>query len=369
MTIPTASVQTELTTGIELPKCQQCGCMAETLDQLAALLPAIDSVEAGQLTENVAGWQARLRPIKFTCLGCEHCYPAVAQNALNEAFPQVETMPALSCDFQVLPASWPPVVGEYFVVAEAAPVAVSTLASVDLTVALAKRKPAGLGIVGKTETENIGIDKIIKNVITNPALRFLVVAGKEPAGHRTGRTLLALAEQGVDPHGRVIGSPGKRPVLRNVSPAEIQAFRRQVEVIDLINCESLEEVTAYVQELAARPVEASGCCSCDESSAAVSCSTVSALIAKAPDANITLDRAGYFVIVPVVERNIINVEHYAYDHTLLRVIEGYDARTLYRMIIDNGWVTELSHAAYLGKELTKADLSLKYRFKYIQDGA
>jgi len=35
----------------------------------------------------------------------------------------------------------------------------------------------------------------------------------------------------------------------------------------------------------------------------------------------------------------------------------------------NNWVSFLSHAAYLGKELTKAELSLKLKCRYIQDGA
>jgi len=39
------------------------------------------------------------------------------------------------------------------------------------------------------------------------------------------------------------------------------------------------------------------------------------------------------------------------------------------MIINNKWVTELSHAAYLGKELTKAELSITKGFKFVQDGA
>ncbi len=82
-----------------------------------------------------------------------------------------------------------------------------------------------------------------------------------------------------------------------------------------------------------------------------------------------MDKAGYFVILPVAERAIINVEHYAYDNTLIRVIEGATARALYTTIIAEGWVTELSHAAYLGKELAKAELALEHGFKYVQDGA
>jgi tetrahydromethanopterin S-methyltransferase subunit A len=87
------------------------------------------------------------------------------------------------------------------------------------------------------------------------------------------------------------------------------------------------------------------------------------------DQPVTLDRAGYFVILPLPERGVINVEQYSYDNVLLRVLEGTSARALYLKIIKEGWVTELSHSAYVGKELTKAELSLQYHFKYMQDGA
>jgi tetrahydromethanopterin S-methyltransferase subunit A len=82
-----------------------------------------------------------------------------------------------------------------------------------------------------------------------------------------------------------------------------------------------------------------------------------------------MDRAGYFVIVPLSNKEVINVEHYDYDNSLIRTVEGATARAIYRTIIDQGWVTELSHAAYLGKELARAELSLRYGFRYCQDGA
>jgi len=69
------------------------------------------------------------------------------------------------------------------------------------------------------------------------------------------------------------------------------------------------------------------------------------------------------------ERGVISVEQYSNDNRLLRVIEGKNARDLYRTIIKNKWVTQLSHAAYLGKELARAELSMTLDFKYIQDGA
>jgi tetrahydromethanopterin S-methyltransferase subunit A len=359
----------EIGTGIQLAKCQQCGCMRETLDLLASVLPATAGEEAAAVAEYVPQWAAQMKPVRYACLGCEHCYPAVGQNALTAAFPALSAAPGLSCDFQATAAGWPPVVGEYRVVDPQAPVAVSTLGSPALAEELAARKPAGLAIVGKTETENIGLDKIVKNILANPAIRFLVVAGPETQGHQSGRTLVALAENGVNGDGRVIGSPGKRPVLRNVAAEEIAAFRQQVQLIDLIGCEDPAVICARVEELSQQVVATCSCGECAETAATVSVTTVPTLVVSDPDQPVVMDKAGYFVIVPLGDKGTINVEHYSYDHTLLHVVEGPNARALYLSIAGQGWVTELSHAAYLGKELAKAELSVQHRFKYVQDGA
>jgi tetrahydromethanopterin S-methyltransferase subunit A len=84
---------------------------------------------------------------------------------------------------------------------------------------------------------------------------------------------------------------------------------------------------------------------------------------------VVLDEAGYFVILPLSDRGIISAEHYSPDNRLLRVIEGKNSSDIYKKIIKDGWVTELSHAAYLGKELARAELSMELGFKYVQDGA
>jgi tetrahydromethanopterin S-methyltransferase subunit A len=63
------------------------------------------------------------------------------------------------------------------------------------------------------------------------------------------------------------------------------------------------------------------------------------------------------------------VEHYSYKEKFLRIIEGGDARSIYLTIVRNGWVSRLDHAAYIGKELTKAELSIEHGFQYLQDGA
>jgi hypothetical protein len=66
-----------------------------------------------------------------------------------------------------------------------------------------------------------------------------------------------------------------------------------------------------------------------------------------------MEKAEYFIIIPRAEKGDIVVEHYAYDNKMLRTIEGRDARSIYSTIVQNGWVSQLSHAGYLGKELTR----------------
>jgi len=362
------SIQSELKKGMELSKCRKCGCMKETLEGLRNSLSSLQIEGVLDLAKNIEQWLAQIEPIKYACLGCEHCYPAVAMNIFNQAFPEVESQ-TLSCAFEVSRGhNWPPVAGEYYAFCDGpgCPVAVSTLAGVELADRLAHGRPKELCIVGKTETENIGIEKVIKNTITNPTIRFLLLAGKESEGHRSGRTLLALWENGVDENMRVIGSPGKRPILRNVTREEVEAFRKQVQVVDMIGCEDEDKIVEKIKELS-RKVDFS--CGCEQSidiTKPIQISEVPIIHAKAP-ARVEMDKAGYFVIIPQPEKQTIVVEHYTYDNVLRHVIEGKSARSIYWTIIEHGWVTQLSHAAYLGKELMKAELSIKLGFKYIQE--
>jgi tetrahydromethanopterin S-methyltransferase subunit A len=151
--------------------------------------------------------------------------------------------------------SWPFLPGTYFVSDPEAPVAVCTLGSVDLAPLVAAQPPEGLCITGKVETENIGIEKIIKNVISNPAIRFLLCVGNEPPKHLTGATMVALFKNGIDEGKRIAGSPGMRPMLPNTSFEEVEAFRSQVEPVVMIGCTDVDEIHAKVRELAARVPE------------------------------------------------------------------------------------------------------------------
>lgn len=361
------AIRAEIENGIKLDKCRKCGCMRELLENLLEALPSINAKGSADLMRDAKTWLKEMKPIEYTCLGCDHCYPAVVTNILSEEFPSLSQSLSLSCHFEEKQETWPPVAGEYHVLGNgtAFPVGVSTLASVDLAEALADARPEGLCIVGKTETENIGIDKVVKNTITNPAIRFLLLAGKDPKGHQSGKTLLVLWEKGVTSDMRVIGSPAQRPILKNVSYSEVESFRKQVSVIDMIGCADTVRIIGKIEQVSKT---AAPTCECSEIAPAVAVSCVPKIRAREPK-KVRMDRAGYFVVIPVPDRKIIVVEHYAYDNKLLHTIEGTEAPSLCSTIIENEWLTELSHAAYLGRELSKAELSLKHGFKYVQDKA
>lgn len=363
-------IVSELQEGINLPKCRKCGCMKETLEFITSFSSKSSEKELFDLKNNSTNWLKQMGAIKYACLGCEHCYPAVAMNVLNEVFPESTEQQTLSCSLNVNKQSWPFVVGEYSSFCDgkdcSCPVAVTTLASTGLADELAKNRPDELCIVGKTETENIGIDKVIKNIISNRTIKFLIVAGKEAQGHFSGNALLSLWKNGVDENMKIVGAHGKRPILKNVNREEVEAFRKQVNVIDMIGCEDSAAIIDKVREVAAKcePQE----CSCNIINESHN-STLKAVIKAVKSHKVEMDKAGYFVIVPLPDRGIIVVEHYSYENKLLRTIEGKNAKSIYCTIIENKWITLLSHCAYLGKELERAELSIQYGFKYVQGGA
>ena len=78
------------------------------------------------------------------------------------------------------------------------------------------------------------------------------------------------------------------------------------------------------------------------------------------------DPRGFFTIKPFIEEGLIKVRYYQ-NHKLKYLIVGKTPEELYYKITSQGLVSRLEHAAYLGKELEKAYLALKYTLQYVQD--
>ena len=134
-------------------------------------------------------------------------------------------------------AGWPLLAGDYHVLRYGASVAVCTLNSDDVASELAAARPDGLAIVGSMHTENLGIERVIRNISSNPHIRFLILCGddtEQAIGHLPGQSLESLFREGIDERQRIIGARGKRPVLKNVSRAQIASFQQQVELVPMI---------------------------------------------------------------------------------------------------------------------------------------
>ena len=94
---------------------------------------------------------------------------------------------------------------------------------------------AGAAISGMLQTENVGLEKIICNVVANPNIRYIVLCGRESEGHFPGTTLLTLIENGVDDGKYIIGATAPTPYLYNIPREIIHRFRDQiVGVINLL---------------------------------------------------------------------------------------------------------------------------------------
>jgi tetrahydromethanopterin S-methyltransferase subunit A len=79
--------------------------------------------------------------------------------------------------------------------------------------------------------------------------------------------------------------------------------------------------------------------------------------------------AGYFVIFIDRPRGLLNVEHYKNNGVLTTIIEGRPAAKVYMTAIERALLSRLDHAAYLGRELARAEHALSSEESYVQDAA
>lgn len=80
-----------------------------------------------------------------------------------------------------------------------------------------------------------------------------------------------------------------------------------------------------------------------------------------------MDPKGFFTIKPFPEDGLIRARYYNAKHELVCTLEGRTAEEIYNTIIKQEMVSLLSHAAYLGSELQKAEIALKNKIQYVQD--
>ncbi|MFW9887278.1 MAG: tetrahydromethanopterin S-methyltransferase subunit A [Candidatus Thorarchaeota archaeon] len=142
--------------------------------------------------------------------------------------------------------NWPHVPGDFEVGDPTHSVAICTLGK-------KFQVPGSYAIIGTCKTENIGIERVIINVISNASIRFLILAGPEVPGHLTGSSMKALHENGVDADTRkIVDAPGAIPYIENVPLEGVERFRRQIEFVDMMNNSRADEISEKAANLHAR---------------------------------------------------------------------------------------------------------------------
>lgn len=348
----------------DIEKCRTCHCYVDVLRQVQedilswglADLPGADALD--EMIGRAYAEQSH------GCLGCDPCLPVEPFNAFNVQMQKERAQgaccppdPAEAQSMPGLSPSWPPLPGDYTVWDKDAPGAICTLADEDLYEALRKVPLPGVALVGMLTTENLGIERLVRNVVASPGVSRLLLCGADSRGHRAGACLAALAENGVDAEMRVVGAPGKRARLVNLSIGEVEAFRRGVRVVSRIGLKDAGEISRLAGDMGTvRPADRTlvvSACPMEES------------IAAQPE--LPPDPAGYFVIDVSADKDIIRIEHHAPDHRVTAVLVGGSARDLYLAAIRRGLVSRIDHAAYLGYELGRAERALALKIRYFQD--
>jgi tetrahydromethanopterin S-methyltransferase subunit A len=129
-------------------------------------------------------------------------------------------------------------------------VAICTLSSIHLLHAIADLDVImnRILIVGRLFSENKGLDKLINFTLKHPTLHHIIVCGKEVRGHKTGQALISVHRNGATKEGRIIGAIGPQPFL-TCSQTDIELFRKQCKVYDLIDNEDLKTIKNIVSHL------------------------------------------------------------------------------------------------------------------------
>jgi tetrahydromethanopterin S-methyltransferase subunit A len=348
----------------DIEKCRTCHCYLDVLRQVQEDILSRDLAglpEAEALDEMIGRAYAEQC---HGCLGCDPCLPVDPFNAFNERLEKDRAQGSCCTpapgETQPVPdpsPSWPPLPGDYTVMDKDAPGAVCTLADEELYEALRKALLPGVALVGTLTTENLGIERLVRNVVANPSISWLLLCGTDSRGHRAGECLAALSENGVDSEMRIVGAPGKRARLVNLSFEETEAFRTNIRVVRRTGWKDVGEISRLLEGMGKMP-------SADRAGGVF---PIPAEEKIAPQPESAADAAGYFVIDISAERGVLRLEHHTADHRLTAVLVGSNARDLYLSAVRRGLVSRLDHAAYLGYELGKAERALMLKTRYVRE--
>jgi len=209
---------------IDLDKCSGCGICVDVCP--TAVFKLLEN-ENKKTSKVVAEDQC------FACRACEVKCPEQAIKVIGYEMLKVNP-----------PPEYPPEEGRYLRGNDYSPVAVVAILDTydfkippELVKLVEVAIESGAALAGTLQTENIGIEKVVANVVANPNIRYLVLCWRESQGHLTADALVNLVKNGVadDKRRTIVGAKAPAPYLPNVSLGAIERFRKQVSIVNLIS--------------------------------------------------------------------------------------------------------------------------------------
>ena len=175
------------------------------------------------------------------CFSCRTCEIRCPEHAIKVKVPYLLKVEP--------PPEYPPEEGRYLRGNDLSPVAVIAILDTfdfkippEITKLIQTAIESGAALAGTLQTENIGIEKVITNIVANPNIRYLVICWRESQGHLTADALINLVLNGVkkDKRRTIIGAKAPTPYLPNISLDSIERFRNQVTIVNLLSDDDLK---------------------------------------------------------------------------------------------------------------------------------
>jgi tetrahydromethanopterin S-methyltransferase subunit A len=254
---------------------------------------------------------------------------------------------------------WPFFPGRYYLIDDTAPVIVVMPDNEMLAETLSALSVQGLCMISPSCRSASDVEKLTRNVEANLAVRRIVlVGGDEGKDYPALEALCAIFDddEGISEKARRIAHRARG----KLKTFDFAALQKRVDVINMLDCVEVDKIIAGIVKHASegqRPDTGFVVQGYD--------STLGVQRVIAPTSishDYQHDKAGKFIIGTV--ENAIVVEHYNSKGELLRLVQGGSARDLCIMLIRNGWVSRLDHAAYLGRELALAEIALEQGATY-----
>jgi tetrahydromethanopterin S-methyltransferase subunit A len=208
------------------------------------------------------------------------------------------------------------------------------------------------------------------NVCANPNIRALLVCGKDSPVFRPSQSLRSLFEHGIDDTKHIIGAAGYLPVLQGVNAGDVEEFRSRVSVVDRTGLNDVSEigreVTLLADRLASEPMQVRR--AVDRTLTSTDDDVHFKMLRPGGKRDsLAYDPQGYIVITVDRAASEIVARHYTPAAQPVHIMRGRSAEGMALALIRENIITQMTHAAYIGAELAKAETALRTGLEYEQD--